>query len=187
MKKKAQNLLNCCLVKYSGQNQKMIFTSNLILIKKNVCLYNWASGFCLKFAKILSILSLVLLIKVLLIKKSVYLYALFYGALSWPSLHKNRPVEEEGRRRLDPQSRGESVFFSPNELPWPIETSYLSRAEKSLWKLMRRSELLKILMREIFSHMPMIQEILSLYGKYFNEKEKKIILCPLMNIWCGGK
>ena len=36
MKKKAQNLLNCCLVIYSGQNQKMIFYSNLIL--KNACL-----------------------------------------------------------------------------------------------------------------------------------------------------
>ena len=33
MKKKAQN---CCLVIYSGQNQK-IFASNLILIKKNAC------------------------------------------------------------------------------------------------------------------------------------------------------
>ena len=31
MKKKAQNLPNCCLVIYSGQNQKMIFASNLIL------------------------------------------------------------------------------------------------------------------------------------------------------------
>ena len=32
--KEGSNSLNCCLVIYSGQNQKIIFASNLILIKK---------------------------------------------------------------------------------------------------------------------------------------------------------